>query len=91
MDIFLYISVGLIAYVLLIILFRKIGIWNKKTCEKCSNCCPDCGTALERIRRKNIDYIKNYLSFQVFDFKRYRCINCAWEGLRWERAFAIKK
>ena len=91
MDIFLYISVGLITYLLLIILFRRFGVWHKETCEYCSNCCPDCRNALERVKRKKIDYIKNYLSFQVFDFKRYRCVNCAWEGLRWERSFSIKK
>jgi len=87
MDIFLYISVGIICYVLLIILFKKLSFWRKKKCNNCKNCCPDCSEPLERRRRTRLDYIVNYITFQLYDYKRYKCINCAWEGRRWEKPF----
>ena len=88
MDIFLYVSVGIIVYVLIIILLRKLDYWSKKKCNNCNNCCPYCKDPLERIRRNRLDYFVNYMTFQLFDFKRYKCINCTWEGRRWEKRFS---
>ena len=90
MDDFLAITIGLVSYILLLFLFRKMNIWKKKECNNCNNCCPDCGLPLERIKREKIDYLINYLTFQMFDFKRYQCVNCAWKGRRWERSFSGK-
>ena len=87
MDVFLYISLALILYVLLLITLKKLNFWRKEKCNNCTNCCPECKEPLERVRRTNIDYFINYITFQIFDFKRYRCIYCAWEGRRWEKAF----
>ena len=87
-DGFLYVSLALILYALLLFLLRKIGVWRKITSDNCSNACPGCKSPLERIRRKKIDYFINYLTFQIFDFKRYKCLNCFWEGRRWEKAFS---
>ena len=90
MDTFLAISIGLISYILLLVLLKTMNFWKKKECSNCNNCCPDCEEPLERIRRKRTDYIINYLTFQIFDFKRYKCLNCAWEGKKWERPFSGK-
>ena len=90
MDDFLAITIGLVSYILLLFLFRKMNIWKKKECNNCNNCCPDCERSLERIKREKIDYLINYLTFQMFDFKRYQCVNCAWKGRRWERSFSGK-
>ncbi|MBC8265787.1 MAG: hypothetical protein H8E84_02365 [Flavobacteriales bacterium] len=40
---------------------------------------------MERIKRKRRDYLLNHCTFHIFDFKRYRCMECGWEGLRWEK------
>ena len=90
MDTFLAISIGLITYILLLVLLKTMNFWKKKECGNCNNCCPDCEEALERIKRKRMDYILNYLTCQIFDFKRYKCVNCAWEGRKWERPFSGK-
>ena len=89
-DIFLQIALGFISYILLLFIFKKFNIWKKKKCNNCNNCCPDCQKPLERIKRGNVDRLINYLTFKIFDFKRYKCLNCAWEGRRWERAFSGK-
>jgi uncharacterized protein with PIN domain len=90
MDEFLAISIGLVFYILILLLFRKMNSWKKKECNNCNNCCPDCKEPLERIKRSNIDHAINYVTFQMFDFKKYQCVNCAWKGKRWERAFSGK-
>ena len=90
MDKFLAISIGLVSYIIILLLLRKMNIWKKKECNNCNNCCPDCEEPLERTKRKNIDHLINYLTFQMFDFKKYQCVNCAWKGRRWERAFSGK-
>ena len=90
MDDFLAITIGLVSYILLLFLFKKMNIWKKKESNNCNNCCPDCERPLERIKREKIDYLINYLTFQMFDFKRYQCVNCAWKGRRWERSFSGK-
>lgn len=69
---------------------RGLGFWRKIRNDNCANCCPSCSEPLERIRRKKQDYTINYLSFQIFDFKRYKCLNCEWEGRRWEKPFSGK-
>ena len=90
MDEFLVISLVLFSYIIILLLLRRINVWRKKECNNCNNCCPDCQEPLERIKRGKIDYLINYLTFQIFDFKRYQCVNCAWKGRRWERSFSGK-
>ena len=90
LDLFLQISIGLIFYITLLFILKTLNIWKKKTCSNCNNCCPDCQEPLERIKRGKIDHIINYLTFQIFDFKKYQCLNCAWKGRRWERSFSGK-
>ena len=90
MDEFLVITLVLFFYIIILLLLRKMNVWRKKECNNCNNCCPDCQEPLERIKRGKIDYLINYLTFQIFDFKRYQCVNCAWKGRRWERTFSGK-
>ena len=90
LDMFLQISLGMILYVLFLLISKKMNIWKKKKCDNCNNCCPDCQEPLERIRRKKTDHFINYCTFQIFDFKKYQCVNCAWKGRRWERPFSGK-
>ena len=89
-DPFLFITLIFISYFLLLIILKKLNIGKKLTCSRCDNCCPDCKEALERIKRIKKDFLVNYLTFQMFDFKRYKCMNCAWEGIKWEKPFSGK-
>ncbi len=90
MDKFLAISIGFVAYIMILFILRRMNVWKKKQCNNCNNCCPKCLDPLERIKREKIDHIINYLTFQIFDFKKYQCVNCAWNGRRWERPFSGK-
>lgn len=80
----------LIIYFIILYVLKNIGFMKKIVSENCANCCPNCNEPLERIRRHNSDRIINLLTFQMFDFKRYNCNHCDWEGLRWENKFEKK-
>ena len=90
MDIFLYITIAIISYLILLLSLKNLNIWRKKQCNNCNNCCPECDEPLERVKRINLDYFINYITFQIYDFKRYRCNDCAWEGRRWDKQFKSK-
>jgi uncharacterized protein with PIN domain len=87
MDEFLFIFIIIIAYIILLFTLKKLDIGKKEICENCNNCCPDCKAALNRIRRIKKDKITHYITFKIFDSKRYLCNECGWEGLRWEDKF----
>ena len=87
MDGFLIIFISLILYIFILILIRLLGLGRKRTNEYCTNSCPNCSYALSRIKRFHKDKILSYLTFRIFEFKRYICRECEWEGLRWERKF----
>ncbi len=86
-DPFIRIFILLIIYTIFLFVIRILNIGRKKTCNNCSNCCPDCKSPLNRIQRKNSDKILFHLTFKIFNFKRYICNECGWEGLRWEDKF----
>ena len=83
-DPFLKIFAALLLYVVSLFIIRWLNIGKKKVCENCNNCCPDCGAALNRIKRISTDKITFHITLRLFDFKRYLCSQCGWEGLRWE-------
>ena len=83
-DPFIKIFITLLIYVTILFLLRILNIGRKKVIENCNNCCPDCESALNRIQRKSIDRLLFHLTFRIFEFKRYICNECGWEGLRWE-------
>ena len=90
MDTFLVIFLLLMCYVSFLLLIRILGVGKKEKCSTCLNCCPDCKNPMERIKRLKGDYIINYLTFHLFNYKRYRCMECGWEGLKWETPFKHK-
>ena len=83
-DPFLKLFIVLLLYIVVLFFIRTINFGRKKVCDNCNNCCPDCTSALNRIKRKAQDRLSYHLTFRVFDFKRYVCNECGWEGLRWE-------
>ena len=87
MDSFLILFIILILYVIILLILRAMGIGAKQECNTCKNCCPDCKNSLKRIKRKEQDHVLHLITLKLFAFKRYTCENCAWEGLRWEKAY----
>jgi len=83
-DPFLKLFIALLLYMVVLFFIRTMNFGRKKICENCNNCCPDCTSALNRIKRSVFDRLSYHLTFRVFDFKRYVCNDCGWEGLRWE-------
>ena len=75
---------------MILFIFKYLNIGRKKKCTKCTNCCPDCSSSLNRVKRSTKDQITNNLTFRIFDSKRYICSACGWEGLRWEEAYKVK-
>ena len=90
MDHFLLVFVIILFYVITLFILRHLNIGRKKSCEKCNNCCPDCRSSLNRVRRTTRDRIINKLTFTIFDSMRYTCTECGWEGLRWEDQYKSK-
>ena len=91
MDKFLLSFIIVLLYVVLLFIIRYLLIGSKIKCTQCNNCCPDCSLALNRIKRLTTDKILNYLTFRIFDSKRYACNECGWEGLRWEKKYTPGK
>ena len=91
MDEFLIIFIVVLSYVLLLFIIRNLELGSKKNCINCNNCCPDCTLALNRIKRLYQNKILYHITFRVFEFKRYLCNECGWEGLRWENRFIEPK
>ena len=87
MDQFLLVFIAIIGYILLLFLIKKIELGKKKVCGSCNNCCPDCQSALNRIKRNSTDHFIHHITFRIFDVRRYVCNGCGWEGLRWEDKF----
>ena len=87
MDEFLLIFIAVVLYVILLFIIRYLGLGSKENCMHCNNCCPDCSLALNRIQRKFKDKIVFYITFRIFNFRRYICNECGWEGLRWEKKY----
>ena len=90
MDNFLLIFIIILFYVFILFIFRYLNIGRKKRCGKCNNCCPDCSSALNRVRRTTKDQIIKKITFLIFDSMRYKCTECGWEGLRWEDQYKLK-
>ena len=88
MDEFLLIFIAIVLYVILLFIIRHLGLGSKENCIHCNNCCPDCSLALNRIKRINRDKILYHITFRVFEFKRYSCQECGWEGLKWEKKYS---
>jgi len=62
----------------------------KRFFSNSNNCCPDCGGTLNRVKRFFKDKIIYYLTLVMFDWRRYNCDKCGWEGLRWSKQYRLK-
>jgi len=45
--------------------------------------CPSCSGKLSRKPRNYFDRILVALTLYIMPFRRYKCVHCGWEGLRW--------
>ncbi len=86
-DPFLSLFFIILLYPCILFLAKFLSIGKKKIFENCTNACPNCNTPLNRIRRLTRDKILITITFKIFDFKRYVCNECSWEGLRWEEKY----
>lgn len=67
-----------------IVLVRVFGIMRKTEC-------PECGHKVTRKKREAGDYILKMLTLFIIPIRRYKCVHCGWEGLRWNVEKRIKK
>ena len=90
MDAFLILFIIILIYVLFLFIIQYLGFKSKKRSKNSNNSCPDCNMSLKRVKRIFKDKILYYLSLGMFDWKRYICNKCGWEGLRWTKEFRFK-
>jgi hypothetical protein len=90
MDTFLLFFIILLLYVLLLFILQYFGFKSKKRGSNSNNCCPDCGSNLNRVKRIYEDKIIYYLTLGMFDWRRYICNKCEWEGIRWAKDYRFK-
>lgn len=67
-----------------VVLFRLFGIFRKEAC-------PQCGGKLNRRPRNTGDYISKALTLSILPFRRYKCIRCGWNGIRWNLDKEVNK
>ena len=70
-----------ISYLVILLVIRKLRLWEIKKINGKTRC-PKCENNIDRGARKNRDKILKYLTLFLFDFKRYSCFSCLWQGLR---------
>lgn len=70
--------------ILLLVFLRFFRVMEKNTC-------PDCESRLTRKKRNTGDYIIIIATLGILPFKRYKCLQCGWEGLRWRRKIEVNK
>ena len=90
MDYFLVLFILILLYITILFIFQYLGFGSKIRGKNSNNCCPDCRSPLDRIQRIFKDKIITYLTLGMFDWKRYICKKCEWEGLRWSQEFRFK-
>ncbi|GIV34662.1 MAG: hypothetical protein KatS3mg031_2197 [Chitinophagales bacterium] len=70
----------LIPLILLMVIFffilRALKVLKKRVCPACSG-------KLTRKPRTPLDKLVTAMTFNILPFRRYKCIHCGWEGLRW--------
>ena len=70
-----------ISYLVILLVIRKLRLLEIKKINGKARC-PKCENNIDRGARKNRDKILKYLTLFLFDFKRYSCLCCLWQGLR---------
>ncbi len=87
LDLFLIVFICIVLYITLLFTVKRFGWCKKIVFENCSNACPKCNNPLNRIPRLKRDHLIINFTFRIFDFRRYQCDNCNWNGLKWEARF----
>ena len=87
MDRSLIVFIIIVSYIVVLFILRYLEIGAKKESSAWGNCCPDCSLLLNRVKRLYKDKIVYNITFRIFEYKRYRCNNCGWEGLRWGKKY----
>ena len=78
----------ILLYFFSLLILKQKNTWHKISGKGYSNLCPKCkANPLERVKKQKKDYLVNYLTFQIFNFKRYKCIKCLKSFMRWEKRF----
>ena len=90
MDNFLLVFIIILLYIIFLFIIQHIGIGSKERGKNSNNCCPDCKSNLKRVKRFFKDKIIYYLTLCKFDWRRYNCDKCGWEGLRWSKQYGLK-
>ncbi|CAN5169324.1 hypothetical protein BH09BAC1_BH09BAC1_27270 [soil metagenome] len=75
----------LLGSIFMLIVFLRLF----KVMEK--NDCPRCAGRLTRKNRNTGDYLVIAASLGILPFKRYKCVQCGWEGLRWRKHKEVVK
>ena len=75
----------------MLFILRYLEIGAKKESSAWDNCCTDCSLLLNRVKRLYKDKIVYNITFRIFEYKRYRCNDCGWEGLRWDKKYKPRK
>ena len=90
MDFFLLIFILILLYVAILFIYQYLGFGSKVRGKNSNNCCPDCNNTLYRVKRVFKDKILYYLTFRIFDWRRYICNKCGWEGVKWTKDYRFK-
>jgi uncharacterized protein YbaR (Trm112 family) len=78
----LEIFTSLIIIYLSILVFLRIKLFKSRLISKvCINCCPKCHNPLERIKSNFYNKFKNFITLDIFQFHRFYCNKCNWNGL----------
>jgi DNA-directed RNA polymerase subunit RPC12/RpoP len=75
---------GLGVMMVIFILMRLFKVMKK-------GACPSCTGKLVRKARTMPDKIVKLSTFGILPFRRYKCVHCGWEGLRWNTRVEQKK
>ncbi|HXH17840.1 MAG TPA: hypothetical protein VNJ07_02065, partial [Chitinophagales bacterium] len=67
---------SLVIFYLLLFIMRMVGVLKKRNC-------PSCSGKLSRKPRTLFDKLLVVLTLNILPLRRYKCIHCGWEGLRW--------
>lgn len=59
-----------------IFFIRITGLFKKRNC-------PSCSGKLNRKQRTPLDKLLAIVTLKILPLRRYRCVRCGWEGLRW--------
>src|SRR5687768_11164313 len=74
-DLMIMLTLVGVLYLVLFIM-RLLRFMKKRTC-------PSCSGKLSRKKRNALDKLIIIVTLSILPFRRYKCIHCGWEGLRW--------